>query len=78
MMNRPKAGFTLPINKWLRGDLKYLLDEFMSDKALAQTGLFNVEFISSRSEMFHKNKLHYVPLICKILMFQMWYKRWMN
>lgn len=78
MMDRPKAGFTLPINKWMQGDLKYLLDEYLSDKALAQTGIFNVDFIVSRIKMFHNKKLHYVPLIWKLLMFQMWYKKWMN
>lgn len=78
MLNRPKAGFTLPINKWLREDLKYLLDEFLSDKALAQSGLFNVPFISTKVNLFKQNKLHYVPIIWKLLMFQMWYKKWMN
>jgi asparagine synthase (glutamine-hydrolysing) len=78
MMDRPKAGFTLPINKWMQGDLKYLLDEYLSDKALAQTGLFNVKFTTSRVKMFHNKKLHYVPLIWKLLMFQMWYQKWMS
>ena len=26
LMDRPKSGFTSPINSWLKTDLKYLLD----------------------------------------------------
>lgn len=77
MMDRPKAGFSLPIYTWLRGDLAYLVDEYLSKEALEQSGLFNVDFLLGEIEKFKKKKLHYSHIIWYLLMFQMWYKRWM-
>ncbi|MCH7412060.1 asparagine synthase (glutamine-hydrolyzing) [Belliella sp. R4-6] len=76
MMDRPKAGFSLPIYTWLRGDLSYLLDEYLSKEALGISGLFNVDFLIGEIEKFKEKKLHYSPIIWYLLMFQMWYKRW--
>ncbi|WP_158860032.1 asparagine synthase (glutamine-hydrolyzing) [Lunatibacter salilacus] len=77
MMDRPKAGFSLPIYSWLRGDLAYLIEEYLSKEALAASGLFDVEFLFGEVEKFKKRKLHYSPMIWYLLMFQMWYKKWM-
>jgi asparagine synthase (glutamine-hydrolysing) len=77
LMDRPKSGFSLPIYSWLRGDLAYLLEEYLSKEALSESGLFNVEFLLGEVEKFKKRKLHYSPIIWYLLMFQMWYKRWM-
>jgi asparagine synthase (glutamine-hydrolysing) len=78
MMDRPKSGFSLPIYSWLRGDLSYLIDEHLSEQALGASGIFNVKFLLEEVEKFKQDKLHYSPLIWYLLMFQMWYKRWMN
>lgn len=78
MMDRPKAGFSLPIYSWLRGDLAYLVDEYLSKEALAQSGLFNIDFLLREIEKFKKRKLHYSPVIWYLLMFQMWYKEWIK
>ena len=78
MMDRPKSGFSLPIYSWLRGDLSYLIDEYLSEQALSASGLFNVKFLLEEVEKFKQNKLHYSPIIWYLLMFQMWYKRWVN
>ncbi len=78
MMNRSKSGFSLPIYSWLRGDLSYLIDEYLNKEELSTSGLLNTPFLLKQVELFKKNKLHYAPLIWKLLMFQMWYKRWME
>ena len=78
MMNRPKSGFSLPIYSWLRSDLAFLIDEYLSNDSLAKSGLFNIPFISLQISLFKKNKLHYQPFIWKLIMFQMWYFRWME
>ncbi|RPA66591.1 asparagine synthase (glutamine-hydrolyzing) [Cyclobacteriaceae bacterium YHN15] len=77
MMDRPKSGFSLPIYSWLRGDLSYLLDEYLSKEALAWSGIWDVDFVFKQVQLFKEKKLHYLPLIWYVLMFQMWWKRWM-
>lgn len=78
LMNRPKTGFSLPIYNWLRNDLSYLLDEYLSEEALGETGIFNVEFLKFEIDKFKQNKLHYSAIIWYLLMFQMWYFRWIK
>lgn len=77
MMNRPKTGFSLPINDWLKSDLSYLIDEYLNKSALGNTGIFNVEYIENLVIDFRKNKLKDETLIWIILQFQMWHKKWM-
>jgi asparagine synthase (glutamine-hydrolysing) len=78
MMLRPKAGFTLPIYSWLAGDLSYLIDDYLNEKAIEESGLFNTNFVMKQIKLFRENKFHYKPFIWKLLMFQMWYARWMK
>jgi asparagine synthase (glutamine-hydrolysing) len=78
LMNRPKTGFTLPIYAWLRGDLSYLIDDFLSKEALSISGLFDVDFLVKEIDRFKRNKLHYSPIIWYLLMFQMWYYKWIK
>jgi asparagine synthase (glutamine-hydrolysing) len=78
LMDRPKTGFSLPIYSWLRGDLSYLIDDYLNERKLGVTGLFNIPFLLEQIELFKLNKLHYSPFIWKLLMFQMWYKKWMG
>jgi asparagine synthase (glutamine-hydrolysing) len=78
MMDRQKTGFSLPIYSWLRGDLSYLIDEYLSPEALKESGLFNVKWVTEQVNLFKSNKLHYQPFIWKLLMFQMWYVKWMK
>jgi len=77
MMDRPKTGFSLPISKWLREDLSYLIEENLSVKALALSGLFDEKYLTQQITLFKQGRFHYTPFIWKLLMFQMWYKKWM-
>jgi asparagine synthase (glutamine-hydrolysing) len=77
MMDRPKTGFSLPISKWLIGDLSYLIEEHLSEKSLAISGLFDEKYVTKQVKLFKEEKFHYVTFIWKLLMFQMWYKKWM-
>lgn len=77
MMDRPKMGFSLPILKWLKGDLSYLCEEYLNEEALTQSGVLNVKFNLNQIALFKKDKLYYGVYIWRLLMFQMWYSKWM-
>jgi asparagine synthase (glutamine-hydrolysing) len=38
LFNRPKWGFSIPMNKWLKGDLNYLIGEYLTDEKMAEAG----------------------------------------
>ncbi len=77
MMNRPKLGFSLPISAWLRGELSYLLDEYLNNVSIRDNGYLNYSYVDHLLKLFKANKLHDDNIIWEILQFQMWYKYWM-
>lgn len=74
LMDRPKTGFMMPVDGWLRGDLRYLLDEYIDHKTLDDS-LFDVESIMHIKDLYLKDRLrHENKVIWRLLMFQMWWK----
>ena len=78
MMDRPKMGFGVPVFTWLRNDLKYYADEYMSDVAFARHGLFKKEGLQHIINRFYKGDRNYNNIFWYLLMFQLWYKKWMD
>lgn len=78
MMNRPKTGFSLPIYHWLRKDLRFLVDEYLNQDILEVPGVWNVKYCTQQVKRFKEGRLHYTPFIWYLLMFQMWYVKWMK
>lgn len=78
MMERPKTGFSIPVLEWLRKDLFFLQEKYLSEEALQWSGLLNVPFVLAEIRRFNERKMHYSPVIWYILMFQMWYDQWIN
>jgi asparagine synthase (glutamine-hydrolysing) len=77
-MNRPKTGFSLPIYSWLKKDMSFLLDEYLSIHKIESTGIYNLKYIKELLSCFKNSKLHDETIIWKILQFQMWYSKWMD
>lgn len=78
LMERPKMGFGVPVFDWLKNDLKYYIDEYMSEKDFEKHGLFKKEEIQNITCHFFKGDKNYNSLFWYLLMFQMWYKKWMD
>lgn len=78
MMERPKMGFGVPVFKWLRNDLRYYADEFMNDTAFERHGLFRTDGVKLIMDRFFAGDRNYNSLFWYLLMFQMWYKKWME
>lgn len=51
LFDRPKWGFSIPLSKWLKGELSYLLEEFVNEDMCIKHG-----FINSQNAMNLKRK----------------------
>jgi len=74
LFERKKTGFGIPINSWLRGELRYLLDIYLDSNFIEKQNIFNREYIQDLKSLFLNNKNN-DRKIWTILMFQMWYKK---
>ncbi|MEJ7626510.1 MAG: asparagine synthase (glutamine-hydrolyzing) [Ferruginibacter sp.] len=78
MMDRPKMGFGIPIASWLQNDLKHFVDRYFDETFLIKQDIFNVNEIKRIYSSFYEGKVERAEKIWYLLMFQMWYDRWMN
>ena len=68
---RKKQGFGIPINDWLREDLKYLLEKYLSESLIKKYNIFDYGYISKLLEAFYMGK-NDDNKVWVLLMFQMW------
>ena len=70
-------GFPSPIERWLKGDLKILTDNYLSKNVIEKQGIFNYNFIQDLLNRFY-NKGHYFhhKRIWSLLVFQIWYNKY--
>ncbi|MGN6802243.1 MAG: asparagine synthase (glutamine-hydrolyzing) [Ginsengibacter sp.] len=76
LMDRPKTGFSLPVSNWLRGDLSYLIDEYLNECSIQDTGFFDPKYVKHLLKLFRHDRNPYQTIIWRILQFQMWHKTW--
>jgi len=78
LMDRPKTGFDVPIDSWLRTSLSYLLEENLNPRTIEESGVFRSSYIQGLRKKFMRGKLHDSTIIWKLLQFQLWYNKWMR
>ena len=75
MIDKPKAGFQIPLAEWLQTDLKPLVDKYL-DPAKLDEEIFNIEEIEKiKKELFDGDVTH-ANAIWFILMYEMWKEKW--
>ncbi|PBQ32558.1 asparagine synthase (glutamine-hydrolyzing) [Sphingobacteriaceae bacterium] len=78
MLDRPKMGFAIPLENWLCKELKPLVTEYLSPEQINRSGVFHASYVSQLLKNFYDGKKELGQKIWYLLMFQMWYKKWMN
>ena len=77
-MDRPKMGFSIPIESWLRGDFLDLLLHYMDSEKVRRENILNPKAVEKIKSDFLTGKKFNFQKLWYILMFQMWYERWMQ
>lgn len=78
MIDRPKWGFGIPVFKWLQNELKPLVDKYFDEQFVQKQGLFKNDIIQQVKKSFYEGKTERAEKVWTILMFQLWYDKWMN
>ena len=77
LMDRPKTGFAIPIEHWLSNELKEQVIFYLNDQKIVEQGVFKLEYVKQIKNNFFNGKKEYAVKIWTLLMFQMWYEKWM-
>ena len=72
LIERPKMGFSLPIDSWLRGPLRDWAESLLDESRLRQQGFFNTRPILQKWAEHISGQRNWQHHIWGVLMFQAW------
>lgn len=80
LLDRPKVGFGVPLDKWLRGPLKEQLSDMCSRDYLKKQGIFDADYVAGMIEDYMckgdggpATGRNYSKLSWSFFIFQQWY-----
>lgn len=74
LFERPKMGFGVPLDQWLRGPLKTWAQDLLSNSMLQKHNFLNTPLITERWQAHLSNKGNWQHHLWSVLMFQAWYE----
>ena len=85
LLDRPKTGFGVPLDQWLRGPLRQPLLDCSGMDFLRRQGLFNADYVQemlrgylAKGDGGASSGANYSRLVWAFFVFQQWYSRYMS
>jgi asparagine synthase (glutamine-hydrolysing) len=76
LVDRPKMGFSPPVEHWLRGPLKRWAEDLLFSTKLNQSGELRVPVIRRQWDDFQTERNQSANELWAVLMYQAWKERW--
>ena len=72
LIERPKAGFAVPVGQWIRGPLREWADDLLDETRIRREGYFNYKLVNKLWSQHLSGRYDWTPRLWAILMFQAW------
>ncbi len=77
ILKKPKWGFEIPISKWLKSDLKYLIDAHLSPETIKKQGIFHYPAVRNLIDHLHSGRKDTSWHLWNLIAFQVWHERFL-
>lgn len=74
LYERPKKGFTIPIEEWCKGNLKEFFLDILNDDAVKRAGIFNERAVLEMKQAFVKDGRIDFNRLFRVFSYLMWYR----
>lgn len=79
LLDRPKKGFSVPLRRWLSGELYNQLISFSDERILRKQGIFSPLKVQELiGKMMSSDYWGYSSIVWGFLVFQMWYQEYIE
>ena len=76
LVDRPKQGFAVPLENWLRGDLRGLVNDYLNPDRIRSAGIFDPSVIEQTTARFLAGDDLLTNNLWYALAFEMWREQW--
>ena len=77
LVDRPKAGFAVPLDRWLRGSLRDWAEDLLQDECLRADGILDADAVHDAWRSHLSGSRNHQHELWGVLMFQAWKRRWL-
>ena len=70
--DRPKQGFSIPLNEWLLTDLSFLIDDYLSEEAVEKANIVKFEEVNNYVKDFRNGANYLYNRIWTLILLHKW------
>lgn len=78
IINRPKQGFPIPIERWLRAEASPLMQDMLCQKAIESRGLLNAKYVGKLVAQHLRGYADHSTQLWGLISLEMWFRRFID
>ncbi|MDA0338147.1 MAG: asparagine synthase C-terminal domain-containing protein, partial [bacterium] len=75
IIDRPKQGFSIPLNAWLQGPLREWMEELLSSRSVEERGWFKPQAVRTLVDAHLEGRRDYSQQLWALMILEMWLRR---
>lgn len=78
IINRPKQGFPIPIERWLQAEARPLMQDMLSNKSIESRGLLNAKYVEQLVTQHLSGYADHSTQLWGLISLEMWFRKFID